>query len=240
MKKGYIGIILGLVFCLLTIAIIVQVKSVKKLAVDSNVNFSDNELRDEVLKWKEKYDNAFEELTKKEEELEKQRKKATENDSSSKEAEEELKIGNAILGLTDISGEGVEIILKDNQNITSETATLDMSYYVVHDIDILSVVNELKNAGAEAISINDQRIIGSTSITCAGNVANINGEKVGAPFIIDAIGDSTTLYEALKRPGGYIEILNSSGIVTNIKKVNNINMKKYNGTITFKYAKDTE
>ena len=83
-------------------------------------------------------------------------------------------------------------------------------------------------------------LISSTSITCAGNVANINGEKVGAPFVIDAIGNSSTLYEALKRPGGYIEILNSSGIVTGIKKLNNISMKKYNGTINFKYAKDVQ
>lgn len=61
------------------------------------------------------------------------------------------------------------------------------------------------------------------------NVAQINGEKVGAPFIIKAIGNSETLYEALNRPGGYIELLNESGIVSNIKKSNNITIEKYNG-----------
>ena len=68
--------------------------------------------------------------------------------------------------------------------------------------------------------------INTTSITCAGNVAQINGEKVGAPFIIKAIGNSETLYEALNRPGGYIELLNESGIVSNIKKSNNIKIEK--------------
>lgn len=240
MNKRNIGIILGIVCVLLTAAIIIQVKTVKNSGIETNVNSNENELRDEVLRWKEKADNASQELTKVEKELEKQREKATKNDETSKDSEKEIKVGNTVLGLTDATGEGVEITLKDNQNVTSETATNDMSYYVVHDIDILSVVNELKNAGAEAISINGERLINTTSITCAGNVAQINGEKVGAPFIIKAIGNSEILYEALNRPGGYIELLNESGIVSNIKKSNNITIEKYNGTINFNYLKDVK
>lgn len=238
MNKKQIGIILGIVCLLLTTAIIVQIKTIKHSGVETNATFSEDSLRDEVLRWKEKSDNASEELSKVEKELEKQRTKATQNDETSKSNEEEIKVSNAVLGLSDVTGEGVEITLQDNQDITTETATNDISYYVVHDIDILSVVNELKNAGAEAISINGERIINTTSITCAGNVAQINGEKVGAPFIIRAIGKSETLYEALNRPGGYIELLNDSGIVSNIKKSNNITIQKYKGAINFKYIKD--
>lgn len=238
MNKKQIGIILGIVCLLLTTAIIVQIKTIKHSGVETNATFSEDSLRDEVLRWKEKSDNASEELSKVEKELEKQRTKATQNDETSKNNEEEIKVSNAVLGLSDVTGEGVEITLQDNQDVTTETATNDISYYVVHDIDILSVVNELKNAGAEAISINGERIINTTSITCAGNVAQINGEKVGAPFIIRAIGKSETLYEALNRPGGYIELLNDSGIVSNIKKSNNITIQKYKGAINFKYMKD--
>ncbi len=238
MNKKQIGIILGIVCLLLTTAIIVQIKTIKHSGVETNATFSEDSLRDEVLRWKEKSDNASEELSKVEKELEKQRTKATQNDETSKSNEEEIKVSNVVLGLSDVTGEGVEITLQDNQDITTETATNDISYYVVHDIDILSVVNELKNAGAEAISINGERIINTTSITCAGNVAQINGEKVGAPFIIRAIGKSETLYEALNRPGGYIELLNDSGIVSNIKKSNNITIQKYKGAINFKYMKD--
>ena len=238
MNKKQIGIILGIVCLLLTTAIIVQIKTIKHSGVETNATFSEDSLRDEVLKWKEKSDNASEELSKAEKELEKQRTKATQNDETSKSNEEEIKVSNAVLGLSDVTGEGVEITLQDNQDVTTETATNDISYYVVHDIDILSVVNELKNAGAEAISINGERIINTTSITCAGNVAQINGEKVGAPFIIRAIGKSETLYEALNRPGGYIELLNDSVIVSNIKKSNNITIQKYKGAINFKYMKD--
>ena len=240
MNKKKIGIVLGIVCLILTAAIIVQVKTIKNFGIETNATFSEDSLRNEVLKWKEKSDNASEELGKVEKELEKQREKATENDETSKNNEKEIKVANTVLGLTDVNGEGVEITLKDNQDITTETATNDISYYVVHDIDILSVVNELKNAGAEAISINGERIINTTSITCAGNVAQINGEKVGAPFIIRAIGESETLYEALNRPGGYIKLLNDSGIVSNIKKSNNITIQKYNGAINFKYLKDSK
>lgn len=238
MNKKQIGLILGIVCILLAFAIAVQVRTVTNSGLETNATFSEGELRNEVLKWKEKYEVASKELTKTEKQLEKQRKKATENDETLKEEEQELKIGNAILGLTDVNGEGIEITLKDNKNVSSQTAILDMSLYVVHDIDILNIVNELKNAGAEAISINEQRITPITSITCAGNVAQINGEKVGAPFVIKAIGNTNTLYEALSRPGGYVEILNTSGIITDIKKSNNITIEKYNGTLNFKFAKD--
>ena len=75
-----IGIILGIVCVLLTAAIIIQVKTVRNSGIETNVNSEENELRDEVLRWKEKADNASQELTKVEKELEKQREKATKND----------------------------------------------------------------------------------------------------------------------------------------------------------------
>ena len=64
MNKRNIGIILGIVCVLLTAAIIIQVKTVKNSGIETNVNSEENELRDEVLRWKEKADNASQELTK--------------------------------------------------------------------------------------------------------------------------------------------------------------------------------
>ena len=71
MNKRNIGIILGIVCVLLTAAIIIQVKTVRNSGIETNVNSEENELRDEVLRWKEKADNASQELTKVEKELEK-------------------------------------------------------------------------------------------------------------------------------------------------------------------------
>lgn len=74
----------------------------------------------------------------------------------------------------------MEIILKDNTNISSEllsTQILDMSKLVVHNTDLTAIVNMLRHANAEAISINGQRIIATSAITCEGSVIKINGEK---------------------------------------------------------------
>lgn len=240
MDKRKVSIALGTVCLILTLCIVVQLKTIKNTIQITDPTFAENELRDEVLKWKEKYDNCYNDLEKAEKELEKQREKATQNDSSAVEKEEEIKLGNTYLGFTDVTAKGIVITLRDNQSVTSESigAFDNISNYVVHDIDILCIVNELKNAGAEAISINEQRIVPTTSITCAGNVAQINGEKVGAPFVIKAIGIPESLYDALARPGGYIEVLKSDGIITKIEKQNNIQIPKYNGVLNYKYIKE--
>ena len=173
-------------------------------------------------------------------ELEKYRTKVTDNDSSASEKQEELKKDNAILGLNDVTGEGIIVTLDDNKNasVSSVTAGDDISNYLVHEIDLLKIVNELKNAGAIAISINDQRIIPTTSINCAGNITRVNGEIVGTPFVIKAIGGS---FDTLERPGGYIDWLREDyGIDIKVKKQSNLTIEKYNGVINYKYAKEVE
>ena len=96
------------------------------------------------------------------------------------------------------------------------------------------MINELKNAGAEAISINDQRIVTTTAISCRGNTIDINGEKVGAPFVIKAIGLPEYL-SALSRPGGYMEALKEAGVNVKLEKSNSIKIPKYSGIIKFEY-----
>ena len=166
-------------------------------------------------------------------ELEKYRTKVTDNDSSASEKQEKLKKDNAILGLNDVTGEGIIVTLDDNKNasVSSVTAGDDISNYLVHEIDLLKIVNELKNAGAIAISINDQRIIPTTSINCAGNITRVNGEIVGTPFVIKAVGGS---FDTLERPGGYIDWLREDyGIDITVKKQSNVTVEKYNGCLLY-------
>ena len=135
-------------------------------------------------------------------------------------------------------GTNEEILaLKDNDAVDS-TKVLDSSYLLVHDSDFLGIVNELKNGGAEAISINGERIVSTSSITCEGNVISINGEKVSSPFVIKAIG-RPTMYSALSRPGGTIEYLNSR-IIATISQESNITIDKYSGVISARYMQYDE
>lgn len=238
MNKKQIAITLGIICLLLTMGIFVQIKTINGSNLIASRSLTNNDLRDQVLKWKEKYDNVYESLEQANLKLETIRQVATEDTEGASEKEEELKKNNMLIGLTDVSGEGVTVSLKDNNSVSIDNLgiTEDISYYLVHDLDIRAIVNELENAGAEAISINDQRVVFTTSITCEGNVISVNGEKISSPFTIKAIGNSLSLYSALVRPGGYVEMLNSTGIPTTVKKSDNIEINKYNGVINFKYG----
>jgi len=239
-KTISISIVIGILCILLTFGITLQIRTVQNNISISNPNYADNNLRDEVLKTKEKYDNAFAQLEKVNKELESYRSKASENDGTVAEKEEQLKKDNAILGLNEVTGSGVVITLRDNQNasVSSMKAGDDISNYLVHEIDLLKIINELKNAGAIAISINGQRIIPTTSINCAGNITRVNGEIVGTPFVIKAVGGS---FETLERPGGYIDWLRDDyGIDISVKIQNNVTVEKYNGVINYKYAQEAK
>ena len=239
MNKKEIAIALGIMCMILTLILVIQIRTTNSANQIVKQTFSSNNLRDQVLKWKERYDYTYSELELAEKKIEIVRQKASENTEGSTEKEEELKKNNILIGLTDVSGEGVIVTLKDNPNVSLDSTILDPSMVIVHFGDILGIVNELKNAGAEAISINDQRVVSTTSITCEGNVINVNGEKISSPFIIKAIGSSIYMHSALTRPGGTIENLNQY-IQASAKQSNNITIKKYTGIINPKYMKYAE
>ena len=232
MDKKKIVIALGIMSAILTYGICVQIKTINSTNSKYSTSSTVNNLRDEVLKYKERYDNKYAELEKAEAELEKERESTTSNNEELTRLEEQIKEGNKILGLTEVTGEGIIVTLKDS--ISPINSVIDASQLVVHDMDVLSVINELKNAGAEAISINDQRLVSTSAIVCDGNVIQINGQKIGAPFEIKAIGLSEQL-AALSRPGGYLSILQDYGIGTEVVKSKNITIPKFAGSINYKY-----
>ena len=124
---------------------------------------------------------------------------------------------------------------KDDSILSIDTANRKLIHYE----DLLSLVNELRNAGAEAIEINGQRIINTSAITCEGTVIKINGEKIGSPFTIKAIGPQALLYGQITRIGSYLDSMIEDGIIVNdVKKSENITISKYSGTMNFKYIKE--
>ena len=240
MKNWKIGLTLGIVCCILTIAICIQLKTVDDTNSTVSQTLTSNNLRDQVLKWKEKHDKAVADLETSEMQLENIRLQSTQNDEKAVKKEEEIKLDNILLGLTDVKGDGVILTLKDNNSVSlSNIGPLDnIEYYLVHAGDLVEVVNDLRNAGAEAISINGQRIINSSAIYCAGNVIKVNGEKISSPIEIKAIGSPELLYGSITRPAGYIELLEQTGVIVNVKKSTNITINKYDGIINSQYIKN--
>lgn len=235
-NKKMISIVLGIMCFALTLGIVVQIKTVESTNTTVSQNYEENNLRAEVLKYKERYENKYKDLEKLEKELEEVRKKATENNSELESAEAQIKNANKINGMTEVTGPGVIITMTDGKSTQN---TLNLSSLLVHDLDVLCVINELKNAGAEAISINDQRLVATTAISCGGNIIEINGEKVGAPFTIKAIGLPEYLAN-LSRPGGYIQRMQEEGVNVKLEKSNNITIPKYTGVIKYKYLTNVE
>ena len=237
MNKKQVSIAIAIICFLLSMGIAMQIKSVTNAGTVVARTQAENALRDSVLKWKENYDQSVEKLGYKEAELEKIRAQAVNNDDESKELNINLEENNKLLGLTELNGKGVIIQAKDAD---SSKIFGFSSQYIVHDGDLVNLVNSLRNAGAEAISINGERIINTTAITCSGNIVLINGEKVGSPFIINAIGNPESLYGSMIIPDGYYDRMKKEGVDMKIDKASNVTVPKYDGTYKFKYATPVE
>lgn len=230
-KNKKAAIVLGIVCLVLVIAIFTQMKTVNDMENSVGTTLSSNsELIDEILSEQEKYDDLYEQLEKAEKKLEKVRIMATAGNQEATEAEKELKENNILLGLAEVKGEGIIIKLDDNRNVEGDV--LNVSQYLVHEEDLLQVVNELFNAGAEAVSINDHRVTNTTAIRCDGNIIRVNGQVITVPITIKAIC-STAIYNTLIRPGGYLQLMANEGIDVSIQSSDNIGddivIPKYNG-----------
>ena len=136
---------------------------------------------------------------------------------------EEIEDNEILLGITDVKGEGLIINILDGNDM-------------IHQEDLLIMIDELKNAGSQAISINEQRVTNSTYLYCDGSVILMDGEKIGNPFTIKAIGDAETLYGAITRNKGYISVLQKDEIEVNIEKSENVEILKTNNEELLNYA----
>jgi len=106
---------------------------------------------------------------------------------------------------------------------------------------LLSVINKLNAAQADAISINEQRIVTNTAIELANDKLLINHTPISPPFVVKSIGNADTLESALKLKYGVIwEIENYYNAKVDIEKKENIKIPRYSKEITYKYAKPVE
>lgn len=136
--------------------------------------------------------------------------------------EDEIQENEKLIGTTDVIGEGIIINILDGNDL-------------IHQEDLIILIDELKNAGSQAISINEQRITNYTYLYCDGTVILIDGIKIGNPFTIKAIGNSETIYGALTRNKGYLEALKKDGIEIKVEKNKEINILKTSRKNLYEY-----
>jgi len=145
----------------------------------------------------------------------------------------------ALAGRISFQGPGIEITMYDN--LQNSNTSYDINDEIIHDVDILNVLNDLRNAGAEAISINDQRVLANSEIFCRGPVIMVNGKSIATPFVVKAIGEPKVLMASVYAPGTYGDILKTVyeiGFEPQIK--DRVLIPAYKGNFSYKFAKDTE
>lgn len=153
--------------------------------------------------------------------------------------EADLKINKSKAGYTQLEGPGIEIIMFDNLMFGNNVISYNDD--IIHDVDILNIINDLKVAGAEAISINEERITSSSEIKCGGPIIRVNDRSLGAPFSIKAIGDPKVLMAAVNAPGTYGDTLKTIyGIGLEPYVVDKLVIPSYKGIFAFNFAKPME
>ncbi len=159
-------------------------------------------------------------------------------DGQSKILNDNLQEVKVFAGVTEVDGPGVMITLKDFTRTSGMGGQLAVTPdSIIHDTDVLRVVNELYASGAEAVSVNHHRVAGATSFRCVGPTILVNDVKIASPVIIRAIGDSPTLQGAMNLPGGVLaEIRQADPSMVQIDVVKKMTLPAYVGPTARKFA----
>lgn len=185
----------------------------------------------EAKKQKESLENSIKELEKKIEGFERQ---AANTNGVASSLKNELDRVRIIAGLTKVEGPGIVVtVTPKSQNLAGKEPSQ------VSFVHLLLLINELNASGAEAIMINNQRIVSNTQIRDAGSMVVINDVRLSPfdKFEIKAIGDPTTLDVAINMAGGVKQELSYYGIEVKTQKTNSVQILKYNKVPEYKYAK---
>ncbi|HBM81823.1 MAG: DUF881 domain-containing protein [Clostridiales bacterium] len=225
---------IALVCIILGLMLAYQFQNAKNIA-SFYKNSQVDELQGKLEDMQKQKDSLEKEVASLEGKVEQYEKNAGTANGMAKQMKDELDNIRTVAGLTNVEGPGVDIKLSPiNSNLNSENS-IPAS---INSSDISAVINELNACGAEAISINGQRIIGASFIRDVGSNISINGQKWSGlqDFEIKAIGDPTALETGLNIAAGVKEGLETAGINVKIQKSNKIKILKYNGIIEMKYA----
>ncbi|MDD3838972.1 MAG: DUF881 domain-containing protein [Clostridia bacterium] len=237
MKKDRLGQISIMFICIiLGLMLAVQFKSVQM--VGGNVSVQKiQQLSEQLQKMNDENRALKEQVENFKEKMEDFNMALSDTDKAAEVLHKDLKMTKMLAGLVKVEGPGIIVALDDKDSKLSfeEDGEIEYMPNIISHEDILKVVNELNAAGAEAISVNGERVVANTEIREAGAYININARSYSKPFEIKAIGSPQDLEKALIMKGGVVDFL-SSWIDISIKKVDNLIIEEYTGNIEYKYV----
>lgn len=226
MKKGKTTMIVTIfiISMILACVIFMQFKIVNETNIEQIESMRKDELEETLASWKEKYEETYQKLEDTNKKITEYEKRVRDNQEIGELVKKELKEAQKDFGLTDVTGDGIIVTLTDKKEKSIEAE------------DLLDLINELKEAGSEAISINNNRITNLTDIVdISSKYIKINSDKITSPYVIKAIGDKTYLKSALTIKNGYYDLKQKEGCNIQIEEKNNIQVNKYSHRINVRY-----
>lgn len=221
-----VTIVVFLVCIVLVSVMLMQFRTVEQTDITAIENMRESELRTALAEWKNRYEDMNKQLEDVNARITEYRKNIEDNEVAADLIEEELQESNLLVGKTDVYGEGVTVTLNNG----------DMG---VQAYDLIDLVNELRYAGAEAISINGIRVLPMTYIVDMGEYTYImvDLQRLEAPYVVKAIGDKEELTRVLNLDGsGFVD--RAVGIKVSVTAENRVEIPKYNGELDVQYMQE--
>lgn len=223
-EKKIMTITIAIISFIFTCVIFMQFKVVNETDITQIESMREDELEKAASDWKEKYEEAAKQLEDTNKKTQEYQEKLQTNQETDELVRKELAEANKNFGLTDVTGDGIIITLTDT----------DEKGYDANDI--VELINELRAAGADAISINEERV---TNITDIANISTrfiaVNSNKISSPYVIKAIGDKTYLKSALTIKNGYFDLKQKDEYKIEIQEKSGIKINKYSKELKLKY-----
>ena len=185
----------------------------------------------------ERAENLVEKLkaAEKENKIMEEKVKKLEDKSGNETLAKEIQNLKSKAGELPMEGPGIKVTVDDSKVVHKPGENPNL--YIIHDDDLLRLINELRAAGAEAICINKERLLDVSEIRCAGPTVSVNNNRFSPPYVIVAIGKPETLESALKLRGGVIETLKFWGISVEVEKSDKLIVPAFKGTRHYEFAK---
>ena len=138
-----------------------------------------------------------------------------------------------LAGLESVEGNGLAVTLADNPR-PPENA-LEINNYIIHDYDVRAILNALWAGGAGAVAINGERLVQSSAVRCVGTTILVNSTRLGAPFVVSAIGDPDSLRRSLETDRDASMLLDdyarAFGLKIDVEQVDSLILPSYRGSL---------
>jgi uncharacterized protein YlxW (UPF0749 family) len=146
-----------------------------------------------------------------------------------------LRGGRLAAGLVALRGPGMRVELADSNETDSPSG--DINDLVIHSSDVQAAVNALWQSGAEAISVNGERLVSTSAVLCVGNTLLLNGTVHSPPYVISALGADRNKFEADMLVQRLHDDAKNFGLKFSVRSLNVVTIAAYDGSTTPKYAR---